>query len=75
MYSLSNRVHNQSATNEKRLQAKHNDKVGEMVLISDHTTPTLHWKIGRVNEVFAGRDNKVRVMTVDLTHADIVYSS
>lgn len=42
-------------------------KVGEIVLIGDEKLPRNMWKLGKVIEVFPGRDNKIR--SVKVKHA------
>jgi len=43
---------------------KDNLKVGTMVLIKDDNLPCLKWAIGRITEVFYGKDDKIRVCNV-----------
>ncbi|XP_057672891.1 uncharacterized protein LOC130904222 [Diorhabda carinulata] len=39
----------------------HNWKVGEIVLIKDDNKPPMKWKMGKVLEMFVGKDNVARV--------------
>ena len=38
--------------------------VGDLVLLAEDNQPPLHWKTGRVTEVYEGNDNVVRVCKV-----------
>lgn len=37
-----------------------NIKVGDVVLVKDDNLPPLQWKLGRITQVFPGKDNEVR---------------
>lgn len=39
-------------------------KVGDLVFLRENQTTPLHFKLGRVTEVFPGRDQKVRVVSI-----------
>ena len=39
-------------------------KIGQIVLIKDENTPPLSWPMGRIIELHPGKDNIVRVVTV-----------
>ncbi|XP_054708500.1 uncharacterized protein LOC129218291 [Uloborus diversus] len=48
----------------KWLFAKQNVKIGDMVVVKEENLPTCKWLLGRINEIFYGKDNHVRVVTV-----------
>lgn len=48
----------------KWLTAKPNLQAGALVLIKDDQHPPLLWSLGRVMELFPGRDNQVRVAAI-----------
>lgn len=39
-------------------------KIGDIVLIGDANMPRQRWKLGRIEELFQGRDGKVRSCAV-----------
>lgn len=49
---------------KKWSQQEINLKIGDLVYIKDENTPPLHWPLGRIINVFPGKDNIVRVVTV-----------
>lgn len=48
-----------------------NVKPGMLVLIEDKTLPPLKWKLGRVHEVYPGKDGLIRVVLVKTAHGMI----
>ncbi|XP_068738521.1 uncharacterized protein [Montipora capricornis] len=51
-------------TRKKWRKAKDNLKVGDVVLVVDQNPPRGQWRMGRVEEVFPGQDEQVRVVQV-----------
>ncbi|GBN05803.1 hypothetical protein AVEN_52412-1 [Araneus ventricosus] len=49
---------------------KQNLKVGDMVLLKEENLPCCKWILGRIVDVFYGKDNVVRVVNVK-THSGI----
>ena len=43
-------------------------KVGDLVLMVDYETPREKWKVGRVEEVYPGKDGVVRNVLVKNQH-------
>lgn len=41
-----------------------NLKVGDLVVIHEPQSPPLHWKMGRVLEVYPGPDQRIRVVNL-----------
>ncbi|GFV99611.1 integrase catalytic domain-containing protein [Trichonephila clavipes] len=46
---------------------KKNAKIGDMVLIKEDTLPSCQWSLGRINNIYPGKDSKVRVVEVKTT--------
>ena len=46
--------------------------MGDFVLIAEDNQPPLHWKKGRIIEVFEGNDKTNRVVKVKTVQGDIV---
>ena len=51
-------------TRKKWRDKKDNLKIGDVVLVVDQNAPRGQWPLGRVEEVFPGRDGQVRVVQV-----------
>lgn len=51
-------------TREKWNTEANSIKVGTVVLLQQPNTPPLQWPLGRIVEVFPGRDGKIRVVSV-----------
>ncbi|XP_055309915.1 uncharacterized protein LOC129573450, partial [Sitodiplosis mosellana] len=54
----------QLQTRSKWNEPQENLKIGDMVLLKEENTPALRWPLGRVKEVFPGKDGLVRVVAV-----------
>lgn len=39
-------------------------KIGEVVLLGDDNTKRINWPMGRIEEIYPGKDNKIRVVRV-----------
>ncbi|GBO22435.1 hypothetical protein AVEN_81875-1 [Araneus ventricosus] len=48
----------------KGKKSQQNVKLNDLVLLKDDNIPPLHWKLGRVTEVYPSADDKVRVVLV-----------
>ncbi|GFY34970.1 integrase catalytic domain-containing protein [Trichonephila clavipes] len=46
---------------------KNNAKIGDMVIIKDDNLPSCQWSLGRINNIYPGKDSKVRVVEVKTT--------
>ena len=46
-------------------------KVGDVVLIFEDKQPKHTWKMGRINEIFLGRDGKIRSCAVKLPSGSV----
>ncbi|GFU51376.1 integrase catalytic domain-containing protein [Trichonephila clavipes] len=46
---------------------KKNAKIGDMVLIKEDNLPSCQWSLGRINNIYPGKDSKVRVVEVKTT--------
>ena len=65
MESLDARVFNQYwFTQHKWFLPTENIKVGDVVLVIEPDLPRRHWKLGRIEAVYPGRDGLVRVVDV-----------
>lgn len=53
-----------------QFQKAENVKVGTMVLLKEDNSPSLHWPLGRIMEIFPGDDGVVRMVTVK-THSGV----
>ena len=51
-------------TRKKWREKEDNLKVGDVVLVVDQNAPRGQWPLGRVEEVFPGKDGRVRVVQV-----------
>ncbi|GFX11546.1 integrase catalytic domain-containing protein [Trichonephila clavipes] len=49
---------------------KKNAKIGDMVIIKEDNLPSCQWSLGRINNIYPGKDSKVRVVEVKTTRAD-----
>lgn len=49
--------------------------VGDIVLLNNENAPPLSWKIGKISEVFPGRDGRVRCVRVDTCDSSYVRST
>ncbi|GFV04949.1 integrase catalytic domain-containing protein [Trichonephila clavipes] len=41
---------------------KKNAKIGDMVIIKEDNLPSCQWSLGRINNIYPGKDSKVRVL-------------
>ncbi|GFX52373.1 zinc finger BED domain-containing protein 5 [Trichonephila clavipes] len=48
---------------------KKNAKIGDMVIIKEDNLPSCQWSLGRINNIYPGKDSKVRVVEVKTTRA------
>lgn len=48
----------------KWLHQEKNMKIGDVVIIKEENVPPLHWKLGRVEQIFPGPDELVRSVMV-----------
>lgn len=48
----------------KWTESRKNLEIGDMVLMKEETTPPLHWPLGRITNVYTGKDGLVRVADV-----------
>ncbi|GFX24745.1 integrase catalytic domain-containing protein [Trichonephila clavipes] len=46
---------------------KKNAKIGDMVIIKEDNLPLCQWLLGRINNIYLGKDSKVRVVEVKTT--------
>ncbi|GFV94484.1 integrase catalytic domain-containing protein [Trichonephila clavipes] len=46
---------------------KKNAKIGDMVIIKEDNLPSCQWSLGRINNIYQGKDSKVRVVEVKIT--------
>ncbi|GFV53907.1 uncharacterized protein TNCV_166741 [Trichonephila clavipes] len=46
---------------------KKNAKIGDMVIIKGDNLPSCQWSLGRINNIYPGKDSKVRVVEVRTT--------
>ncbi|GFW99325.1 integrase catalytic domain-containing protein [Trichonephila clavipes] len=46
---------------------KKNAKIGDMVIIKKDNLPSCQWSLGRINNIYPGKDSKVRVVEVKTT--------
>ncbi|GFX89138.1 DUF5641 domain-containing protein [Trichonephila clavipes] len=46
---------------------KKNAKIGDMVIIKEDNLPSCHWSLDRINNIYPGKDSKVRVVEVKTT--------
>ncbi|GFU80688.1 uncharacterized protein TNCV_514151, partial [Trichonephila clavipes] len=46
---------------------KKNAKIGDMVIIKEDNLPSCQWSLGRINNIYQGKDSKVRVVEVKTT--------
>ncbi|GFW93835.1 hypothetical protein TNCV_4221161 [Trichonephila clavipes] len=49
---------------------KKNAKIGDMVIIKEDNLPSCQWSLGRINNIYPGKDSKVRVVEVKTTRDD-----
>ena len=47
-------------------------KCGELVLIAEDNQPPLHWKMGRITEIYPGNDEIVRVVKLKTSTGELV---
>ncbi|XP_064635262.1 uncharacterized protein LOC135492633 [Lineus longissimus] len=57
---------------QKWLQDERNVKIDDIVLIVDNNMPRNAWSLGRVIEVYPGKDNRVRAVKVRTQHTQLV---
>ncbi|GFT66208.1 integrase catalytic domain-containing protein [Trichonephila clavipes] len=50
---------------------KKNAKIGDMVIIKEDNLPSCQWSLGRINNIYPGKDSKVRVVEVKTTRAGV----
>ncbi|GFV15826.1 integrase catalytic domain-containing protein [Trichonephila clavipes] len=46
---------------------KKNAKIGDMVIIKEDNLPSCQWSLGRINNIYSGKDSKIRVVEVKTT--------
>ncbi|GFW83142.1 integrase catalytic domain-containing protein [Trichonephila clavipes] len=46
---------------------KNNAKIGDMVIIKEDNLPSCQWSLGRINNIYPGKDSQVRVEKVKIT--------
>ncbi|GFU90248.1 DUF5641 domain-containing protein [Trichonephila clavipes] len=46
---------------------KKNAKIGDMVIVKENNLPSCQWSLGRINNIYPGKDSKVRVVEVKTT--------
>ncbi|GFX17226.1 DUF5641 domain-containing protein [Trichonephila clavipes] len=51
---------------------KKNAKIGDMFIIKEDNLPSCQWSLGRINNIYPGKDSKVRVVEVKTTRAQSV---
>lgn len=56
---------------KKWRREKENVKVGQLVLIRDETLPPAQWKLGRIIELFPGRDGLVRNVLIKTAKGEL----
>ena len=56
---------------EKWLKDQRDVRVGDLVLILDENVPRNKWNLGRVTEVFVGRDSRVRSAKVKTSSTEL----
>ncbi|GFW52081.1 integrase catalytic domain-containing protein [Trichonephila clavipes] len=49
---------------------KKNAKIGDMVIIKEDNLPSCQWSLGRINNIYPGKDSKVRVVEVKTTREE-----
>lgn len=47
-------------------------KVGDVILIGEDNTPRQNWKMGRIKELFPGRDGLIRSCTVHTSTGSVL---
>ncbi|GFV97748.1 integrase catalytic domain-containing protein [Trichonephila clavipes] len=47
-----------------------NAKIGDMVIIKEDNLPSCQWSLGRINNIYPGKDSKVRVAEVKTTRGE-----
>jgi hypothetical protein len=47
-----------------------NLKIGEIVIIKEDNLPPQRWLLGRITQIYPGKDNKIRVATVRLKEGE-----
>ncbi|GFY28198.1 integrase catalytic domain-containing protein [Trichonephila clavipes] len=50
---------------------KKNAKIGDMVIIKEDNVPSCQWSLGRINNIYPGKDSKVRVVEVETTREHV----
>ena len=56
----------------KWLTSRRNLKPGDIVLVVDSNTPRGQWPLGRITEVYPGKDGAVRSALVKMQHSELV---
>ncbi|GFX01937.1 DUF5641 domain-containing protein [Trichonephila clavipes] len=54
---------------------KKNAKIGDMVIIKEDNLPSCQWSLGRINNIYPGKDSKVRVVEVKTTRGLVTKTS
>ncbi|GFU29773.1 integrase catalytic domain-containing protein [Trichonephila clavipes] len=49
---------------------KKNAKIGDMVIIKENNLPSCHWSLGRINNIYTGKDSKRRLDRLDRRFLD-----
>lgn len=62
---------NELQTRAKWYIERNNVKIGDVVLIKDKNLPPLQWRLGRVNRIIYGIDNKVRVVILKTNNGEV----
>ncbi|GFY09632.1 hypothetical protein TNCV_381271 [Trichonephila clavipes] len=50
---------------------KKNAKIGDMVIIKEDNLPSCQWSLGRINNIYPGKDSKVRVVEIKTTRGQL----
>ncbi|GFX30859.1 hypothetical protein TNCV_4145671 [Trichonephila clavipes] len=50
---------------------KKNAKIGDMVIIKEDNLPSCQWSLGRINNIYPGKNSKVRVVEVKTTREEL----
>ena len=50
-------------------------KIGDLVILQVDNSPRSHWPLGRITDVYPGRDNVVRTVKVKTPSNELIRSS
>ncbi|GFS80665.1 hypothetical protein TNCV_86051, partial [Trichonephila clavipes] len=62
-----NGIQNSAMQRNKWHFKKKNAKIGDMVIIKEDNLPSCQWSLGRINNIYPGKDSTVRVVEVKTT--------